>query len=490
MQRLFRSDDDNHLIHKYGDGSSGSKIYSVSKTLDTSDFYYNGTLVGDEGDYTATTDLADGTYNLPCKLIQVQGVGSNSAVNYEYNKLRYVSGGIATFSNPLTRDYVAGAQLVTSGNWINVTIQTGVSLTIPAWDKDTKKGGVWYMTGRGEFKQEGTGVVDLRGKGFLAGLAHNDTTDRDYGGYGGWGAAGRSGKGGFSGADNNGDTGNGSISGDFPSGGSRDRDGAGSAVGGAPGQNYTGGGGGGGANSSGQDESSGGGGGGGNKFGGGGGGTGCDSNNPGGAGGAATGLGGGRGGDNGDSVAGGASGVSTTANWSGQGGRGQEGAGRNGGGAGGGADANPQAENKAMHFGGGGGGGGHYNMNNGTTQRGSHGGAGSGLSTIAFIRITLTGGVLTTGGDGQLADSKGGGGGGGAAGDQRFIGVFIDLGSSCNAGGGNPTNPATGGQGGFGSVGQIHVDYVTSLDGTTTPTKTDRQDNTLVDGSGAFLGLL
>jgi len=491
-QRLFRSDDDSKLTSKYGNGSQGSKTFSSNETLDSGDYYYNGTLTGTSGEVTGNTDLADGTYNLPCKIIQTKGAGSNASVNYEYNKLLSVASGIAQFAFPLTKNWVSGAQFVTSGNWVNVTINTGITVTITAYSSSTGKGGVFYITGKGTFLQVGTGVVDLRDCGFEKGVKHQSTSERDYGGYGGYGAAGRSGKGGFSG-----NGGNVTVAGDFPSGGSRDRDGYESSHGAAGGENYTGGGGGGGANSAQQDESSGGGGGGGNYYGGGGGGNGTDSNGAGGVGGAASGLGGGDGGgwpSAGVNLAGDASGASSTANnYSGHGGDGYTGAARNGGGGGGGADANPQAELKAMHMGGGGGGGAHYN-NNGSTESGSDGGTGGGLSTITFPRITLTGGVLTTGSIGQSAQSnRGGGGGGGAGGDQRYIGQYIILGSSCNADGGAGSAPAYAGDGGNGSRGTIHCDYLVSVTGTTSPTTTTRQDKSLRilrAGAGVLAGLM
>jgi hypothetical protein len=475
MQRLFRSDDDSKFIIRYGNASAGNKVYSTSKTLDSTDGFYNSAITADEGEYTGQTSLAEGTYNLPCKIVQSQGVGSNAVPNYEFNQLISVDeDGVATFLLPITKDFVTGAQIVTSNNWLNVTTANGVSLTVPQWDGS--KGGEFFMVGRGGFVQVGSGNVDLRGKGFRRGVVN--TTNNDGGGYGGEGLAGYSGAGGWNPTT--------SPEGQAPSGGGY---GGGSFFGtGASGAtNYTGGGGGGGAKYQQGDESAGGGGGGGNLHGGGGGGAGTDSNGSGGAGGASNSVGGGNGGT-GLNGAGSASGSKAT-NVSGNGGNGRDGAGALGGGGGGGANAITNSELKAMHMGGGGGAGGNYWDNTGASLKtGGNGGNGAGCSTIIFPTITLTGGVLTTGQQGTGSENRGGGGGSGAGGDQRFIGKYIDLGNNCNANGVAGLDPLFGGGGGASSKASIHVDYLVSVAGTTTPTASTRNDLSITnDKGGAFL---
>lgn len=485
-QRLFRSDDTSKWTYKYGNRAQGNKTYSTNHTLDSSDSFYNGAFTGTEGQYTgASTNLADGNYNLPCMIIQTKGTGSNENPNYELNVLVSVTSNVPTFRYPLSKTWNTGAQIVTSGNWGNITIDNGVSVKPPAYSSSSGYGGVAFFLGKGKFIQSGTGNVDLRGLGFEKGNWHGNTSDADYGGFGGYGQAGRSGKGGFSG-----NGGGGTINGDVPSGGGRDEGGTGAAGG----TNYTGGGGGGGGNTAQGDESAGGGGGGGHRYGGGGGGSGCDSNAGGGAGGASNAVGGGGGGGNGNSVAGGASGsaggggaAGGAANVSGYGGQGTGGAGRNGGGGGGGADAAcTDADLKAMHLGGGGGGGGNWQNN-----AGADGGAGSGIGFVIFPVITLTGGFLTSGIAGSTA-GRGGGGGGGAAGDLRFVGVNVDIGSNCVATGGASGVASLGGDGGYGSEGRIHVDYANNVSGSSTPTIHSRQDKTLLPSTagGIVMALL
>lgn len=478
-QRLFRSDDDSKLTSKYGNGSQGSKTYASSHTLDSTDSFYNGTIVATSGEVTAQlTNIAEGTYNLPVKIIQSAGAGSNAVPNYEFNKLVSVnSSGLGQFAFPITKNFVTGAQFITSGNWTNVTTNTGVSLSVPAWNGSY--GGEFYMTGKGTFLQVGTGNVDLRGLGFRGGLP-TVIGGIDHGGNGGEGAAGYCGQGGW----------NGGANGNYPSGGGYGGDPRGFSAAGAT--NYTGGGGGGGSKYAQGDESAGGGGGGGNMYGGGGGGAGTDSNGSGGSGGASTAVGGGNGGS-GVNVSGAASGSAAT-NISGDGGNGTDGAGRNGGGGGGGANAITNSELKAMHMGGGGGAGGNYWDNTGAAcKQGGAGGNGSGCSTIAFPRITLTGGVLTSGVVGGSSENRGGGGGAGAAGDQRYIGQYIDLGSNCNANGASGHAPLYAGDGGASSRAIIHADYLVSVSGSSTPSYSTRQDKSLRilhAGVGVLAGLL
>lgn len=155
----------------------------------------------------------------------------------------------------------------------------------------------------------------------------------------------------------------------------------------------------------------------------------------------------------------------------------------NGGGGGyitGGAqDANASAPGTGslvteFYLGSGGGGGGH------PTTAGA-GGTGAGSLLIIADDIEITGSVTLNGGS-----SSGGvyGVGGGASGGGVLLkGKTIVLGSGLiTASGGTSASNIdgnNGGTGGNGSVGRIHVDYLLSLTGTTTPTLDSTQDLTL-----------
>ena len=139
---------------------------------------------------------------------------------------------------------------------------------------------------------------------------------------------------------------------------------------------------------------------------------------------------------------------------------------------------------------GGGGGGG---AGDGTTANGGSGGNGGGI--IFIISKTITGtGTITLGGNAGALGSGGtterrGCGGGGAGGSLLFKGQIIDVSAMtitalAGAGGGGDGSRT----GGIGSVGRIHVDYLTTLTGTTTPTLDSTKDATLATaGGGGFL---
>lgn len=180
---------------------------------------------------------------------------------------------------------------------------------------------------------------------------------------------------------------------------------------------------------------------------------------------------------------GGAGAVSTAANGNGGGGGGnpQGGAGGGNGTAGengtgstaGGASGN--AGLTLMTMGGAGGGCG----TGGTSDGG--GGAGGGIILAIAKNISLGGtGVTTlTGGNGGTATNNDMGAGGGAGGSCLLKGQTVALGTNLilsNAGAGAKPSPYPGGNG---AVGRIHVDYKTSLSGTTTPTLDSTQDATL-----------
>ncbi len=137
-----------------------------------------------------------------------------------------------------------------------------------------------------------------------------------------------------------------------------------------------------------------------------------------------------------------------------------------------------------MLFGGTGGGGGAWN-NSGTSTGGSGGNSGA-LVFLLFKSITVTGSINLNGGSGGNGQSghDAGGGGAGAGGSCLLKGQTIVLGSSlitATAGSAGTGGDASGGDGGAGSSGRIHVDYSTSISGSTSPTLDSTQDRTMAD---------
>jgi len=134
-----------------------------------------------------------------------------------------------------------------------------------------------------------------------------------------------------------------------------------------------------------------------------------------------------------------------------------------------------------MVFGGAGGGGG--NSNNGGDDAGD-GGAGGGIIFLFVKTPTVTGGITSTGSNGSnAATGQASGGGGGAGGSILIKGSTVVLGSTLvtAAGGSGGSGLGSGVSGAAGAVGRIHVDYSTSVSGTTTPTLDSTQDSSLTD---------
>ncbi len=174
---------------KYGTGADGDKTYSSNHTLDSSDKFYNSRCTGTSGATTGSTpDLADGTYNLVCKIVQSQGTGANATPNWEYNKLISVSGGVATFLYPFSKTWNTGAQIITSANWRNVVINNGIQLTVPAWNGSY--GGEFFMAANVSITgQSNNGQIVMDGLGFRAGSgANNNGTGQQGEGYAGVGS--------------------------------------------------------------------------------------------------------------------------------------------------------------------------------------------------------------------------------------------------------------------------------------------------------------
>lgn len=155
-------------------------------------------------------------------------------------------------------------------------------------------------------------------------------------------------------------------------------------------------------------------------------------------------------------------------------------------GTGGTADGNASLTD--MVFGGGGGCGGQSDEGNNPGA----GGIGGGTVFIISKNIILSGVIASDGNNGGNASGgvvDGGGGGGGAGGAVLIKCQTGTLGTNkitASAGsGGISTGP--GGDGGAGGVGRIHLDYLTSYTGTTTPTIDVTQDYSLADKKSSML---
>jgi hypothetical protein len=123
---------------------------------------------------------------------------------------------------------------------------------------------------------------------------------------------------------------------------------------------------------------------------------------------------------------------------------------------------------------GGGGGGGECRYSSSTSGGGSGGGI---IFAYASTIATITGSITANGGS---SANSGHSGGGGAGGSILLKCLTADLGSGLVT-----ANGGTGGtnEGGNGGSGRIHVDYYTSVTGTTYPTLDSSQDNNLANNT-------
>jgi hypothetical protein len=376
----------------FGNGSDGALTISTN----TTDSPIDSACTGSSGTNTLTATNVSFVAGQIILIHQTQGTGAGTWMRTSIQS--YTAGTITTV-DPLNADYVTGAQVLVLKQYTNVTVNTGITWTVKAWNGTT--GGILAFIANGIFS--GPGQIYGTGKGFRGG-SHNGYNNDSYG-----------------------------YQGESPVG-----------VGGTSG--YANGGGGGGGQSS-------------------------ANNSP---------IHGGGGGGGYGSV--GITGTNTNGNSAQQ----------MYGGAGGYINGSNDLTTVNLGSGGGAGGSG---VN--SDDRGADGGNGGAIVFISAITYSFTGYIMVNGTDG-LQNSEGDGGGAGAgSGGAVFIKAQVaTLGSNLiTATGGvgslegrfgiDPVN----GAGGNGGYGRIHIDYLTSYTGTTTPTLDYVQDPNLGSSNGQTLRL-
>ena len=478
-----------------GTGDDGSITISSSTNINTANSI-SGRSCSDGGDAvnysvssltstsaTLTTTPSTGCLNVGDEILLINLNGNTTSYtnvgNYETLRIQSMSGATINFLSPKTKYYGNGTtddtgigtvnntqrvMLQRVPNYINVTINTGISFVPSAFNG--AKGGVMFFRASGTVAVNGTGSINADGLGWLGGT--NDSSGAGNGGGSYCGGNGTStptggGRGGYyvnspaptigscGGGGGGGGVGYNGTANPYESGTS------GSATGGG------GGGGGGGYSPAGGYYAYGGGGGGGGH--------------------ATAGTGGsGSGGATVPSTAG-ATGGTLTSGAGGHGNCSYYGCGDNqghGGGGGGGGTLPDPADGSKMWFGSGGGSGGYGENSSDVLIASLAGGAGGGIVYIAADTVSVSGSIRSNGAAGT-SGSWAGGGGGGAGGYINLVGKSVTLGSSITAtGGSGGSSNATGGTGGS---GRIAVQYVTSITGSTSPTYTGSQ---VTSNSGGY----
>jgi alpha-tubulin suppressor-like RCC1 family protein len=341
---------------------------------------------------------------------------------YEFKRIQSITGDTITFTSAISNTYgdaASGQKIILQRvpNYTNVTINSGISLTISSWNGIT--GGVLAFRANGAVTVNALNGIDVIGKGFRGGAGtsywQKANGGESYNGIGGTGGRG-------DGYDDSGNSGQGG-------GGGGGGDGMG-AVGAAG----SGGGGGGGVS---YDVSS--------VRGGGGGGGGYGSAGSGGSGG-----GGAFNGVSGGNPNGGAGGRSPGSNYGG------------GGGGGGGIVGNSATLNQQVYMGGGGAAGG-----GGEPYSSAKGGNGGGIIFIAVEVLSVISGasIAASGENAGIPSSDSSrcpGGSGGGAGGSIILLIYQQLTNfgNINANGGNASSVSGGRAGGAGGGGRTYARYV------------------------------
>lgn len=174
-QRKFLPTDTAQWGIRYGNGSAGLKTHASSKTINSSDGFYNGQLTATAGASTGATTIGVGAIGKPCVLIQNYGAVANYG-EYELNYILDVSGGVVTFLYPVTQTYTTGGQIIAAQMDQAWTLNAGVNLSAPAWDGFV--GGVGFVIASesvdvyGSVIGRGLGLRSAAAMGYPVAAAH------------------------------------------------------------------------------------------------------------------------------------------------------------------------------------------------------------------------------------------------------------------------------------------------------------------------------
>ncbi len=157
-----------------GDGSDG--VLTVSSTNQVvNDYAY---LTGNENAGATTITVSDSSGFVEddeILLIQIQNSSGGEAGTYEFRQISSIAGNEITLTSPITNNYYSGSfdgvdvtasQIVRVPQYTTVTIDSGNSLTAPAWDGYT--GGIVAFRADTVTINAG-GSVDVSGKGYRGG---------------------------------------------------------------------------------------------------------------------------------------------------------------------------------------------------------------------------------------------------------------------------------------------------------------------------------
>lgn len=171
-QRQFRTDDTSLWLDRFGEGSQGALTVAGNTTHGAQTATCTGTL--DSTSLTASSGAGFGA-GYPVFIHQTKGSGAGA---WELNKISSIGGGTNwTMVYPLTNTYSSGAQVIHLLPYSSIQVNSGVSLSAPAWNGSTGgilpllcsgltqvegwlyASGLGFRGGAGTWSNEGTGYT-------------------------------------------------------------------------------------------------------------------------------------------------------------------------------------------------------------------------------------------------------------------------------------------------------------------------------------------
>lgn len=193
------------VAQNFGDGSDGDVTFSSNTTYN----HVSTTLTGDNLSGQPTVNISSTAgFSVGDEVFIIQMANAISEVgNFEEAVIASVNATSLTLTQNLTNDYrelIGGniAQIIKIPQYGNVTVNAGVTVTVPAWDGNS--GGILIFKALGTVDIQGN--IDVTGKGFRGGTLGTNGS----GGSGGTAGIGVSGGDGG----NGGNTGTGGTGGD------------------------------------------------------------------------------------------------------------------------------------------------------------------------------------------------------------------------------------------------------------------------------------
>mgnify|MGYP001069787533 CR=1 FL=1 len=180
MSRQFRSDDTNKWLDGFGNGKDGNLNYTGGNFGGVNG-YGIATFTGTSGNYSGTfTNVAyfngsnGGRVGDIVLIHQSKGTGAG---NWELNKITGRSGSTLYLKYPLQNNYTTGAQIISSGQWVNASF-SGTTTPYLGWNGSA--GGIFFLIGKSLTL---SGTINYKGGDGASQIIADNTGGGSGGGY-------------------------------------------------------------------------------------------------------------------------------------------------------------------------------------------------------------------------------------------------------------------------------------------------------------------